>query len=316
MQATHRIFVTGATGNVGAATLRALAQAPENGPVVAGVRHPDRVADPLPSVAYVPFDFERPATWRTALTPGTTLFLLRPPQLGDVKRTFAPFVAAAARVAIRHVVFLSVQGVEAQPLVPHHRLERVIRQSGLPYTFLRPAYFMQNFTDTLRDDVVRGEICLPAGNARFTLVDVDDVGRVAAQVLRTPEPYAQRTPDVTGSEQLTFHQMADAFSRELGRPVRYRPAAPLPFLVNKVRRGAPLPLAAVMTALHYLPRFQRHVPPLSDTVARVTGQPPVTFGEFVRRERDAWQGQPRPQNDAPAAPGSGAEAATDADRTS
>jgi len=80
--------------------------------------------------------------------------LLRPPQISDVKKYFAPLVETAKKSSIKHIVFLSVQGVDNSKIIPHHKIEKSIVDSKIIYTFLRPAYFMQNFTTTLRNDLV------------------------------------------------------------------------------------------------------------------------------------------------------------------
>ena len=113
------------------------------------------------------------------------MFLLRPPQLTD---DFGDFIARAGRGGWRHIVFLSVQGAENNRFIPHHKTEQLLICSGLAYTLLRPAYFMQNFTTTLRADLVeRHRIFLPAGRARFTLIDVDDISRVGGTSAK-PKP--------------------------------------------------------------------------------------------------------------------------------
>ena len=80
--------------------------------------------------------------------------MLRPPQISDVKKYFAPLVETAKKSSIKHIVFLSVQGVDNSKIIPHHKIEKSIVDSKIIYTFLRPAYFMQNFTTTLRNDLV------------------------------------------------------------------------------------------------------------------------------------------------------------------
>jgi len=130
------------------------------------------------------FDFAAAETYEHALAYCGILFLLRPPQLSEVKKYFNSLIDLAVICGVKHVVFLSVQGVGKSKIIPHHKIEKLIIESKIPHTFLRPAYFMQNFTTTLHADLVRHHsIFLPAGNAKFTLVDVTDIGKVAAKVL-------------------------------------------------------------------------------------------------------------------------------------
>ncbi|MDP5140566.1 MAG: NmrA family NAD(P)-binding protein, partial [Spirosomaceae bacterium] len=92
------------------------------------------------------------------------------------------------------------QGAEDNSVIPHHKIERLIIDSGISYTFLRPAYFMQNFTTTLRKELVENNrIFLPAGEAKFTLVDVQDVGKVAAETLLSSDKHVNIGYDLTSN---------------------------------------------------------------------------------------------------------------------
>lgn len=282
------ILVTGATGTVGRQVLRALQNQPGPGRVRAAVRDVahdrPKLAD-FPAVEPVHFDFDDAATFGPALAGVDRVFLLRPPQLADVDEFFRPFVAAARAAGVRHVVFLSVQGAEDNPVIPHHKIEKLLQASGLDYTFLRPAYFMQNFLTTLRPDLVQRHcIYLPAGHARFTLVDVRDIGAVAAVVLREPAAHAGRAYPLTSATPLTFGEMAVILSQELGHDIGYESPNLLSFFLAKKREGLATGFILVMMALHFLPRFQR-TPPTTDCVQQLTGRPPHSFTDFVRHYR-------------------------------
>ncbi|WP_373511407.1 NmrA family NAD(P)-binding protein, partial [Persicitalea sp.] len=117
-------------------------------------------------------------------------------------------------------MFLSVQGALGNRFIPHHKIEKLIMKSGMAYTFLRPAYFMQNFTTTLYHDLTtRRLIYLPADNAKFTLIDVRDIGEVAAQALVNPTRYVNQGYDLTSEKPLDFQQMAEKLSQILGQRI-------------------------------------------------------------------------------------------------
>jgi len=287
----QRILITGATGNVGRAVLAALPRGADLD-IRAGVRDVARGAAALaayPHARPVPFDFADPASQEAALAGCDSVFLLRPPQLTD---DFGDFIARAGRAGVRHIVFLSVQGAEHNRFIPHHKTEQLLMKSGLAYTLLRPAYFMQNFTTTLRPDLVaRHRIFLPAGRARFALIDVDDIGRVAALVLTEPGPrHHGQAYTLTAQYRLTFQQMADQLSAGLGRVIRYESPGPWRFFWTKKREGLAPGFILIMLLLHYLPRFQA-APPVTDTVAALLGQPPVEFARFVAANRAELRGE-------------------------
>ncbi|SFQ21802.1 NmrA family NAD(P)-binding protein [Hymenobacter arizonensis] len=280
-----RILVTGATGNVGLEVVRALHERPDV-LVLAGVRDVQRGAEALgayPGVRLVPFDFADAATHDAALANCDSLFLLRPPQVTDA---FGGLIAKARQAGVGHIVFLSVQGAENNRFLPHHKTEQLLIAGGMPYTLLRPAYFMQNFTSTLRADLMeQHRIFLPAGKARFVLIDVRDIGDVAAIVLADPiTRHHNQAYTLTAQNRLTFQQMADQLTAGLGRPIAYESPSPWRFYRTKRREGLSRGFVLIMLLLHYLPRFTA-TPPISDAVSRITGRPPREFADFVADNR-------------------------------
>ncbi|HKK74498.1 MAG TPA: NmrA family NAD(P)-binding protein [Saprospiraceae bacterium] len=282
-----KLLITGATGNVGRALIGALLERKAFAQILAGVRNP-RAELPWSSsdVKPVAFDFMQLAICREALKAIDVLFLLRPPQIADVEAVFQPLITAAVQEEIAHVVFLSVQGAEQNSVIPHHKIERLIQDSGLPYTFLRPAYFMQNFTTTLRRDLVeKDEIFLPAGRAKFTLIDVADIGQVGAEVMLQSVAHENEAYDLTTPEPLSFGEMAEQLSEALGRKITYRSPNLIAFFWRKRKAGVPTMMILVMIMLHYLPRFQS-TPPTTDWVEKITGQEPCSFRAFAEAHRE------------------------------
>lgn len=283
LNALKTILITGATGNVGLETIKALRATPSSFAVVAGVRNLEKDKKKLAGyeLDFTEFDFADPTTHQAALTDCEVLFLLRPPQLADVDRYFKPLIEQAKKSGLQHLVFLSVQGVENSSIIPHHKIEKLIVESGIPYTFLRPAYFMQNFTTTLREDLVKKDlIFLPAGNTPFALIDVRDIGTVAAQVLTHPTAHTNRAYDLTSDQLLTFGEMARQLSEGLGKKITYRSPSLWAFFWKKKREGTPVGYILVMIMLHYFPRFQK-TPSLSDWVEKLAGRKPISFEQFV-----------------------------------
>lgn len=104
------------------------------------------------------------ASYKPVLQNCNTLFLLRPPQIANIDAYFKPLITAAKECGVIHIIFLLVQGVQHNKWVPHHKIEKLIIESGIQFIFLRPAYFMQNFTPTLQQDLfINHRIFLQAG---------------------------------------------------------------------------------------------------------------------------------------------------------
>ncbi len=284
----NQFLITGATGNVGMEILKSLIRLDQESKIIIGVKDvlKTNLTSEMSRINLVRFDFIDTKTFMEALTGCDVLFLIRPPQLSEVEKIFTPLIEMAIKCRVKHIVFLSVQGVENSNLIPHHKIEKLIVQSKLAYTFLRPAYFMQNFTTTLRTDLVdKKRIFLPAGNSKFNLIDVTDIGEVAARILIEPYKHINQTYELTCNERLTFTQMAAELSNVLNTTIQYESPTLLKFFFVKRTEAMPTMLILVMMLLHYLPRFQKE-PLMSDCVKQITGHQPNTFGQFIIENRN------------------------------
>lgn len=278
-----KVLITGATGNVGTEVIKSLQNIDHQLDIYAGVRNSNEDRHKLSNykVNFSLFDFTNVETYKTALDGCEILFLLRPPQISEVEKYFKPIIDTFKENGIKHIVFLSVQGVEKSKIIPHHKIEKLIVDSKIPYTFLRPAYFMQNFTTTLHNDLVnKKRIYLPAGNAKFTLVDVRDIGVVSATILTNISEHINKSYELTCKEKLTFGEMAKILSHNLGTDIQYISPNLISFFLTKRKEKIPTMFILVMIMLHYFPRFQKE-PETTNLVVKITNQQPTTFEQFI-----------------------------------
>ncbi len=280
------ILVTGAPGNMGTPLVGQLLE------LGARVRVAARDVDAARAVfgdrvEVVHFDFADPATF--GVFDGVTrMFLLRPPQIADVKHVIGPAIDAARHRGVKHVVFLSIQGAERNRIVPHRKIEDYLRASGLDWTFVRAAYFMQNLSTTHAEDIRRrGEIYIPAGRgSRTAHVDVRDVAAIAARAL-VEDGHEGQAYTPTGPAALTYDECAAILTEVLGRPIRYADPTPWHYWRRMAHRGMPAGMIAVTIGIYTVARFGM-AGGLTDDVERITGRVPIDFATFARDHRDAW----------------------------
>lgn len=268
-----KVLITGATGNVGMAVIKALQRQNHLLDIIAAVRDVEGDTKKLADyeVSFEKFDFMDAATFKPALQNCDILFLLRPPQISNTEKYFKPLVQAAKHNGVGHIIFLSVQGVDKSKTIPHHKIENQIIASGIPYTFLRPAYFMQNFAGTLHNDLVnKREIFLPAGNARVTMVDVADIGNVTAKILADITKHQNKCYELTCKTKLTFKEMAQALSKGLEIYITYKSPNLLNFYFTKKKEKIPTGFILVAIMLHYFLRFQKETA-VTDCIKKNTG---------------------------------------------
>lgn len=274
-----RILVTGATGNVGASTVAALVA--RGATVRAAVPRPTEV----PGAEAARFDFADRATWEVAAG-CDALFLLRPPPIGDTRRTLVPFVDAARAAGVHKVVFLSVVGAERTRWVPHHAVEVHLRSTPGRWTILQAGFFAQNLGDAYRRDIAEdGRLYVPAGRGRVAWVDVRDIAEVAADALLGA--HDGLAPVLTGPEALDFDQAAEILSVALDRRVDYRPASVLGYAAHLRRRGLPWSQIGVQTVLHVGLRFGQAAT-VDPTLGRLLQRPPRPLAQYVEEHRARW----------------------------
>jgi uncharacterized protein YbjT (DUF2867 family) len=288
----NTILITGATGNVGSEVVKALQG--RNVRVVAAVTDLQQLDPHLaPDTERIRFVFGEEATYAPAFQGVDAVFLLRPPQISDARHLINPAIDAMEAAGVRAVTFLSVQGAQSNPLVPHHAIEKHLERSGLEYTFLRAAFFMQNLSTTHRDDIrLHDDIMVPAGSGRTAFVDVRDLAAVAAMTL-TKTGHANRAYELTSDEDLTYDEVAQILSEVLGRTIRYPHPNVLQFWERMHERHQPVGYVLVMTALYAVAALGK-AGHLSGDTRRLLARAPISFGQFAQDFAGVWASAPAP----------------------
>src|SRR5215210_1862540 len=222
------ILVSGATGQQGGAVARSLLE--RAFAVRALTRNPDKpearkLADLGAEV--VGGDLEDRYSIEQVLDGVHGVFSVQ--QFGEVGtegeiRQGVQLADAAKAAGVEHYVYSSVGSAHRDTGIPHFdskfEVEEHVRASGVPYTVLRPVFFMQNW-EFMREPIVGGTLPQPLDPDRpFQMVAVEDIGVFAAIAFEDPETWIGREVDLAGDE-LTMPEIAATFSRVIGREVHY-----------------------------------------------------------------------------------------------
>jgi len=127
-------------------------------------------------------------------------------------------------------------------------------------------------------------IYLPAGQVKFTIIDAEDIGAVAAKVLVERQNHINKSYELTNSERLTFSEMAEKISKGIGKTIKFISPNLLQFFFTKPKESMPTMLISVMIMLDYFPRFQK-TPKTTQWIKTITGQEPKSFDNFVLANR-------------------------------
>ncbi len=217
------ILVTGAAGKTGQAVIRALAER-DTAVLHALVHHPEQIetARQAGAVAVTVGDMRDTAVWPTITQNVDAIYHICPnmhPAEVEIGRLA---IEAAQANGVRHFVYHSVLHPQVEAM-PHHwnklRVEEMLFTSGLAYTILQPAAYMQNVLAGWQNIVADGVYRVPYPvETPFTLVDLDDVAAVAAMVLTEPG-HKGAVYELAGPEILTPAEMAAVMAQVLGRQV-------------------------------------------------------------------------------------------------
>ncbi|MFF7716708.1 NAD(P)H-binding protein [Streptomyces sp. NPDC007988] len=301
MTAGNPVLIANA-GGVGRTVLEQLRA--QDMPVRAMVRHDDDRAARLRALGaeVVVGDLTRPESVAAALEGVRRMYFAMPVSPDHLLATTVVASVAREHGQLDGLVGMSQMTVsqmtatstgESHQQRLHWLAEQVLNWSGLPVVHIRPTSFLDNplFT-TLPARTIResGTIVLPFGTGRTSPVAVDDVARVVSTVLRDPAPHIGHVYELTGPRTLDMHEMAEEFSRALGRSVAYVDV-PLDRWRTEVLAKVGLPPhteqhIATMARLHQENRYDR----ASDDVERVTGVAARSVEEFVSARKDFYVG--------------------------
>ena len=223
---TETILITGATGTVGSEVVKQLSAKGENIIVKAAARSAtDNTFENLNRVQVVQLDYDKPDSLAVALKGVDKLFLLTPFQSNMVDLT-SNLVSEAKKAEVKYIAKQSVMGADAEPgITPgrlHRQAEKIIEESGIPFTFLRPNFFMQNFVNYYSNLIrSQGAFYIPAGDAKVSFVDVRDIAAVAVKSLINDNQQKGRAYNITGGEALSYGQAAEILSKAVGKKINY-----------------------------------------------------------------------------------------------
>lgn len=278
------IVVTGATGQLGRLVVEELL-ARGGGPrdVVAGGRSVELLADLADrGVRTARIDYDDPATLDAALAAGDTLLLVSGSIPGIRVAQHRAVVDAAVRAGVARIVYTSILRAGDTPVVlaPDHReTERIIRESGLPYTMLRNGWYTENYVPTLQQARETGVVAASAGNGRVASASRRDFAATAAVL--AGEGHEGAVYDLSGDTAWSFDELAAAVGELLGREVGYRRLTPEEHLAALLEAGLDEGTAGFVVALDGGIR-EGALALTSGDLSRLAGRPTTPLAEGLR----------------------------------
>jgi len=282
------ILVTGSTGKVGSTLLEELRK--HDVTVRALVRKPD--AKMPDGVEAVVGDLLDPVSVEKALKGVDKLYLLNGVVPDELTQGLIAFGLARKR-KLKHIVYHSVFKAEHFKDVPHFAskvvIESALREFDVPFTIIRPNYFIQNDL-TLKGPLMDAGIYpMPLGTTGISVVDIRDIAEAAAIVL-TSEGHYGKTYNLNGPDILSGAKAASIWSTMLGKTIRY-PGENMDAFEEQLRKKAPSWSAYDFRMMFqgYLERgFVASAEDLA-TLTTLLGHVPRRYEDFARETALEWK---------------------------
>lgn len=275
-------LVTDATGHVGKSVIAELAR----GSVPVRVLVQPGEPPPLPSnVQALQCNFSDVASIQKAVREVDAIFLACP-TMPQVTEAHLRLARAGKEAGVKRLVQLSGVGANAEMCCARMlrwfgEAENAVAATGLEITRLRPTIQMQMLLEFAPSIAEHGLIAGPFRSTRWTWVDARDVAAVAAAALRDPS-HAGKTYVITGSESLSYHEVAERLGAVLGKSIRYTDIT-----ANEARgwlQAKGVPPVMVEAKLELWDACASNLINVAPTnvVKEVTGRDPRTLEDFAK----------------------------------
>ena len=241
---------------------------------------------PVSRSTHPAFDWENPATWRSAIAGTATAYVTYQPDLAvpGAESAIKAFVQVAAHAGLKHIVLLSGRGEKGA-----ERAEEILKASGLSWNIVRASWFCQNFSESfMLEGILAGELVLPAGDTVEPFIDVDDIADVAVAAVTEPG-HRNKLFEVTGPRALTFVQCIQEISAALGRPLKYTHVSVESYIDALQEQGVPEDLQWLLREL-FTVVFDGRNSKVMPGVEEALGRPATDFRDYVRKtvESGVW----------------------------
>ncbi|HEX8919003.1 MAG TPA: SDR family oxidoreductase [Chloroflexota bacterium] len=286
MSKSHVVAITGATGEIGRRVARNLAERGIAQRLI--VRDQERAPHLPNSEIAVASSYSDKTSMRRALTGTHTLFLVSGRESADRVQHHVDAIDTAVAAGVQRIVYLSFIGAASNATFTlarqHYLTEQHIRSSGVRFTFLRPALYLDSIPRYVGED---GALRGPADGGSGAFIARDDIAGVASVVLPS-EDHDGETYNLTGREELTLTQCAEQLSRVVGRTIIFQDETLEEAWRSRSGYGAPhFEKEGWITS--YLAIAAGEMGPASDIVYRLTGQDALTLEEYLRLYPDSYR---------------------------
>ncbi len=277
------IVVTGATGHLGRLVVESLLRRGASpAEVIATGRNTERLAAwaEQHGVHTAVADFADPATLRAAFAGADRVLLVSGNEMGQRVGQHTAVVQAAQEAGVELLAYTSIPHADTARMAlaaEHRETEQVIRESGVPFTFLRNSWYFENYLPQIPTYLEQGVVGA-AGDGRISAAARADYAEAAAAALLDPTS-AGRIYELGGAS-FTLAEFAATVAEVSGRPVIHTEVSPAQLTEILVGAGLPRPYAeTLVSADQGIARGELEV--TSGDLERLIGHTPTSLRDAV-----------------------------------
>jgi len=215
------ILITGAGGKTGRTLIKRLSKVES---VYAFVHREEHVSviKSLGAEKIIIGDLGDETAIRSAMQGARAVYHICPNMNSDEFVIGKLVINGARKVGVEHFLYHSVLHPQTEKMNHHWqklRVEEMIFESGLPFTILQPAPYMQNLLAGWKSIIEDGVLHVPYSvNSKFSFFDLEDIAGVAKVVLTEPNHF-NATYELAGTLPMSHVEVAEIFGRVLKRDV-------------------------------------------------------------------------------------------------
>jgi uncharacterized protein YbjT (DUF2867 family) len=216
------ILITGAGGKTGRSLLKALSRVESLNAFVRREEYTP-VVKALGAEKVIVGDMRDDVVIRSAMHGARAVYHVCPNMSLDEVAIGKLIIREARKASVTHFVYHSVLHPQTEKMKHHWqklRVEEMIFESGLPFTILQPAPYMQNLLTGWKGVVEDGILRVPYSvSSKFSFVDLEDVAGAAKIVLSEPD-HTNATYELAGTRPISYVEVAEISRNVLKRDVQ------------------------------------------------------------------------------------------------
>ncbi|MGW3987600.1 SDR family oxidoreductase [Streptomyces sp. NPDC004830] len=276
------IVVTGATGHLGRLVVEQLLEKVPAERITAVVRTPEKAAGLAErGVRIAVADYNDPASFDGLFAAGDKVLLVSGNEFDQGRVRQHTVVIEAARAAgVSLLAYTSAPSSLTAALADDHRgTEKVLVDSGVPYTLLRNGWYHENYTENLAPVLAHDAVVAAAGDGRVSSASRADYAAAAVAVL-TGEGHENTAYELGGDTAWSFAEYAAELSRQTGKDIAYNAVSPEALVALLTGAGVPEPFAQILAGVDASIERGELVVPGGD-LSRLIGRPTTPLSEAV-----------------------------------